>query len=127
VRSRVRVLLVDVPTLLRQILEEAITRHPDLELVPQAAAATGTSPNERPTLDAVIVGADAAQAPDQASALLDRWPRAQVVMLTAAGRDAALYELRPHRTQLGKLSPVEALQAIRDAVRRRQPGNGAWT
>jgi DNA-binding NarL/FixJ family response regulator len=117
------VLLIDMPPLLQQILEHAIAQHPDLQLVPEAAAASATPLKTRPALDAVIVGAEANEAADQASVLLDRWPKAQVVVVTAAGRDAALYELRPHRIQLGRLSPTEAVKAIRDAVWRRRSSN----
>jgi hypothetical protein len=117
------VVLLDLPPLLRQILAHAISEHPDLELLPEAAPAA-TLVETGPVLDAVIVGADAAQAAHRASVLLDRWPKAQVVVVTAAGRDAALYELRPHATPLGRLSPGETVQAIRDAVWRRRPVDG---
>jgi DNA-binding NarL/FixJ family response regulator len=122
--SSVRVLMIDMPPLLRQILEHAISQDSDFQLVPEAPAASATPVNTHSRVDAVIVGSEADDAARQASALLDRWPKAQVVVVTAAGRDAALYELRPHRTQLGTLSPVEAVTAIRDAVWRRRSSNG---
>lgn len=114
----IRVLLMDMPPLLRQILEHAISQHGDLQLIPEAGDTPGVATHRGTPPDAVIVCARASRAPHQASALLERWPRAQIVVVTAAGRDAALYELRPHRTELGQLSPAEAVQAIRDAVWR---------
>jgi DNA-binding NarL/FixJ family response regulator len=115
-----RVMLMDMPPLLREILEHAITQHDDLELMrePGRAPREGTQARTHP--DAVIVGTTAPEANDHATALLERWPQAQIVVVTAAGRNIALYELRPHKTELGQLSPAEAVQAIRRVVLRRR-------
>jgi hypothetical protein len=45
--------------------------------------------------------------------MLLRSPRSRVLALAADARRAVLYELRPHRTALGELSPGALLAAVR--------------
>jgi hypothetical protein len=44
--------------------------------------------------------------------LRDR-PRLRVIALSADGREASSFELRPHETKLGEVSPAALLEAIR--------------
>ena len=36
-------------------------------------------------------------------------------MIAISGRDAVMYELRPHKTPLGEMSPTRLIEAIRFA------------
>jgi DNA-binding NarL/FixJ family response regulator len=128
--ERVRVLLLEIPRLLREILAQAIDADGGCELLTESGSAWPIDGKTRP--DIVILGliaeGDAALVP----ALFACWPRAQVVTVMQAGNAAAVYELRPTHRLLGEMSPTEIVQTLRDAVRRNRgdatgnnDGNGA--
>ena len=102
-----RVLLSQMPQILREILEHAIVQHGDLELIGQGS---GAEHDDRP--DVVIVGGGLPSGPDLSRALLTEWPNARVVVLAPAEGDAALYELKPHMTGLGRPSAAELVEFI---------------
>ncbi|MEJ5990274.1 hypothetical protein WG902_09765 [Ramlibacter sp. PS3R-8] len=98
------VLLLELPRLLRGILEHAISTDADCELVRE--------PQDTP--DVVILGLTDANDSTLLPALFARWPGAQVMTLQAAGDDADLYELRLDRRTLAGVSPTEILQVLRE-------------
>lgn len=104
------VLLLEIPRLLRGILEHAIHADAHCQLVRQ--------PQEAP--DVVILGITDAVDTTLLPALFARWPRAQVMTLMAASDDAAIYELRLDRRTLTGASPVEILQVLRESAGHRQ-------
>lgn len=110
--SNIRVLIRDVPTKVRQILEQAISREPDMELIPEpvvSAQAGGSYQSLSP--DIVVVSANASQAAERACAVLDRWPESHVLMITAGGHRVLKFEV------LGEMSPDQVVEAVRSAVR----------
>src|SRR5688572_28691563 len=115
VEKPVRVLLLEMPQLLRGILEHAIQTHgaPDGLMDAPHALALSKEPDVSP--DVVILGLTAPGDTTLLSALFGRWPQAQVMTLTPAGHDAALYELRLGREALGAVSPAEIVQVVREA------------
>jgi hypothetical protein len=115
-----RVLLLEMPRLLRELLEHAIHQDTACELM-KASDATATS-GAPMSPDMVVLGLTADEDATLVPALLARWPRAQVVTVTQPGDVAALYELRRHRRPLGEVSPREIVQALRDAVERYRGG-----
>src|SRR6476660_986613 len=99
-----RILVIDMPEIMRRIIEDTIASEPDLQLLearPHAEA------------DVVIVGTPKSEEPDAAEAVLAQWPRSRVLMVAASGRHTVMYELRPFRTELGELSPADLVAAIR--------------
>jgi DNA-binding NarL/FixJ family response regulator len=112
--SNIRVLIQDTPTILREILEDAITSQSDMEVM---EGLVDRPPVEYPVPpDVVIVGGNDSQPAAGARALLTRWPRACVLVITARGHRVLMYQLRPRSTDLGEMSPNELIQAIRSAV-----------
>ena len=99
--------------LLREIVRETVTREPDLDVVAEYDADVPVrTAVERDDADFVIVGSDAAeQAAVRGLVATDLGVRA--IELQSNGRESVLYELRPHRVQLGELSPEKLLQTIR--------------
>ena len=85
----IRIVLADMPRMLRETLEEH-------------------------DADFVITGADVLR-PDDVDALLEARPRMKVLAVVGDGRDAFLYELRPQKVPLGEVSPHTLLEAIRAA------------
>jgi len=115
VLSPIRVLVRDVPPLVRDVLEHAFDGAPDMELIAENGAARRAAGPVVP--DAVIVAAEEASVID-IDRFLAHWPKARVVVLRLDGRGAVLYELRLFGSRLGDLSPAELLDAIRAAVRQ---------
>lgn len=122
VNGRVRVLLLEMSQTLRDILEHAIRAHPDFEVWRRNTEALGSRTAHRHDPDVVIFGSTAADDASRVTALCAEWPGAQVVSVMPTNGDAAIYELRPHRTSLGQLSASELMQALRETLRQRREG-----
>jgi hypothetical protein len=124
VSSRIRVLVHDMPAMLRDILRGVIAKEPDMELLGR------TSLLQRPRRSLpgepdVVVGSTADQQnPAGAEEWLQKWPRARVLLVSPSGRESVLYELRPHATPLGELSPPELVRVIRSGSRNAADATG---
>jgi hypothetical protein len=104
-----RVLLSRMPQILRDILEHAIVQQPDLQLL--ADGWPGHAGRGIPDVVVVAIAPnDAAGAP---LALLRQWPGARVIAVAPTDGEVALYELKPHVTDLGPVSATELVQVIR--------------
>jgi hypothetical protein len=104
----IRVLLVGLPRMLRDIVNGLVSVEPDLEIVGEF----GDGEAELDAIEAarasvVIAGA---QAPLLARRLVDR---VRVLGVSADGRDGVVYELRPQARVLGEMSPATLLAAVR--------------
>jgi DNA-binding NarL/FixJ family response regulator len=116
-QQRIRVLLVDMPRLLRDLIEHAIARAPDLEVV-------GTEPDveglERAAGETdpefVIVGLERGDLPESARAFLDARSRPRMLGVEAEEGTAVLYELTPRCVPIGTVTPDQLAGAIRDAA-----------
>jgi DNA-binding NarL/FixJ family response regulator len=104
--------------MLCDIVRETVQHQSDMTVVgefgPGAAFQAAT---KQIGADVVIVGTttpDDITIPGQLLAVL---PRARVLALAVGGRSAVMYELRPHRTELGEVSPQVLVDAIRGATR----------
>jgi len=116
----VRVVLLEVPKLLREILEHAMRSQGDYELVRDVWRIDAVPGELSATPDVVILGLNAAEDATLVPALFARWPAAQVMTVMQSGGDAAVYELSPRRQPLAHMSPDEILVTLRDSVRRRR-------
>lgn len=110
-----RVLLVDMPRLVRDLLERAIRAAPGLCLVDvredldDLRAATQEA---RPEFVVVGLGTDGAL-PPQAGDLLAEAARRKLLGIECRDGRAFLYELRPTTTALGEVAPEDVVAAIR--------------
>ena len=115
--ATIKVLLGEMPQTLREILEHALRDQRHIVLVNDRwSAASFSEIDEGP--DVLILGRAAYDEREPDHALLGRWLKTRVLLVTEAGRRTVLYELRPHRTELGELSPTELVGAIGAAGRR---------
>jgi DNA-binding NarL/FixJ family response regulator len=114
-----RVLLLEVPMLLRGILEHAIQQEPDYELIVDGTTALPTGSEQPTPPDVVIVGLTAVEDMPLLSALFARWPGAHVLTIMQTDGEAAVYKLTSQRQILGDMSPLEILSRLRDSVRRK--------
>jgi DNA-binding NarL/FixJ family response regulator len=113
--ERTRIVLIDMSPLLRDILREALSREPDLEVVGEHEAGIDVrAAVEGARADFVILGTDAAAA-DGVREVVGPDRRVRALEVAGDGRQSVLYELRPHREPLGEISPETLLRTIRAA------------
>ena len=112
--KRVRILVDEMPRLLREIVEAAVRFQPDMELV------NAPDGNDLPMVikgrqvDVVIAGEREADNPGLGEQLLLKNPHLKVVVVTEDGREARLFELR--QVRVPDVSPQGLVDAIRAAV-----------
>ena len=108
------VLLVDMPRLVRDLMEDALRRaagltpvvRENLDELPAAARSTGA--------EFVVVGvAEGGVLPPQAASLLDDAARRKLLGIEYRDGRAFLYELRPTTTPLGEVEPDGLVATIR--------------
>lgn len=106
VSNRVRILLNDVPPMLRGVLDEAAAQQPSIELID----GTSTSPGAGEEPDVEIVLAVTAD-PHQVTAARDLMCAShavRVALLTPEGRELVMYDLTGHPISVVDL-PTSAL------------------
>src|SRR5262245_42236892 len=99
-----------MPQLLREIIRSVVVAEADLELVAELSDARllgEAVPRHAPD---VVIGHST---PADIERLLRDRPRLKVLQVDDTGRSTVLYELKPHRTALGEVSPARLLSAIR--------------
>jgi DNA-binding NarL/FixJ family response regulator len=116
--SNIRVLIRDAPTMLRDILEQAISNEPGMEVIPEPVVPRQAPVDRPPSPDVVVVGVADSEPVERARGLLVRWPGSQVLLITARGHRVLRYELWPRGVDLGEMSPNQLVQAIRSAARQ---------
>lgn len=118
--SHVRVALVGCSGLLGDIIRKAVQEDPSIDVVAHLDA-TALSGGAADRIDADLVlwhNADEGQISGWLSAA-HASPR--VLATVADGRGASLWELRPHRTELGAVSPTVLVETIRAGVSQPVP------
>jgi DNA-binding NarL/FixJ family response regulator len=112
---RTRILLADLPRLLREIVTEALEAQSDMEVVASVADfETLAQTIEQSRAEVIVIGHDD---PEVAAGLLERCPPLAVIAVTGDAKESQYYELRPHRVELGEISPSELVETIRQATR----------
>jgi DNA-binding NarL/FixJ family response regulator len=111
--ERTRIVLIDMPPLLRDIVSNVLSGQPDLDVVAEHDDAVDIREAvERDQAQLVIVGSDAAsEACIRAVVGGSRGVRA--LEMRSDGSEGVLYELRPHRVVLGGISAETLLRTIR--------------
>lgn len=114
--DRARVVVLELPRLVQEIVEHAVGGQPDMEIVADLPTApTLPAALAEARADVVISGAEHGCA--ALSELLGELPRLKLLAVSDDARNAVLYELRPTRTPLGEVSPQTIVDAIRSARR----------
>src|SRR5437868_1797433 len=101
-----------MPRILRDIVQGVLAADPAVALETTAPSDTLSDALARLEPDVAIV-ADASATPEEYATLLYRHPQLRLVDIASDGRQAHLYELRPHRVGLGALSPETLLGVVR--------------
>ena len=111
--ERIRIVLIDMPRMLRDIVKYAVSTDDQVELVREYTERTdlaAAAARDRPHF--VIVGSEAFGS-EQVAAALATSPTLSVLALTADGRKLHLHELTPTRIEFGEISPGRLLEVIR--------------
>ncbi len=100
--------------MLCDIIRNVVADQPDMLVVGELPHRAGLLDGvERSQASVVVLGLSDSELPVECTALLATRPQTRVLGVAADGRRAFLYELRPHRTPLGEVSPAGLVEAIR--------------
>jgi DNA-binding NarL/FixJ family response regulator len=119
VSEPIRILLADMPRTLEELVSEAVSTQPDMEVV--GTVSDGESllaATRRARAQLVVVAASEDAVEQRYRRVVLQQPNVRVLALSEDGRETTLYEVRPHRVALGELSPGQLADAIRAALRR---------
>jgi len=107
-----RVLLATPPGLLRDLLEQILTGSSDVEVLvePEWAKVTRVVAESRP--DVLIVRRPRRGSVGLLRPIFEAAPSLRVLAVGVDGREAVLYELRPHAVLVGELSPQVLLDVV---------------
>ena|SRR5690348_14677126 len=112
-RLKVRVLVAGMPRMLTDIVRNIISSQADLEF---AGEAEGTKDLVRIAkekhADVLVVGAATIEDATGYSDILYRRPRMSIVAIDADARGAQVFDLRPHVSHLGDISPATLIAAL---------------
>jgi DNA-binding NarL/FixJ family response regulator len=112
--ERTRVLMLEIPTMLADLLKGIVQADDRIEIVAELTDASDlVEASTRCNADLVIVSLRNGDLPEACGALLSARPRMRVLGLAGHGRHGFLWELRPFRMALGEISPSTLLPAIR--------------
>jgi DNA-binding NarL/FixJ family response regulator len=112
-----KVLLHNMPPLVRDIVAAAICQQPDMEIID--AASIDVPPILRNAPDVAVVGTDGLEETIDPVELLLRWPRSRIVVMPISGANAVMWALHPERTTLEEMSPKRLIDVIRLAHEQR--------
>jgi DNA-binding NarL/FixJ family response regulator len=108
-------LLLGMPHMLRDLIREIVAQEDDLTVAGEIADESLLAAAARVDADFVIVGDDEPGASGRYLDLLEQRPRTKILALSGDGRDAVLWELHPRLVQLGEVSPMTVLAAVRSS------------
>lgn len=105
----IRVALIDMPRMLNQLVEEAVTRSPKLALVANVHEPSALRAEHAPAF--VVAGGDGIDDTGIARVLADL-PLARVLVIRDDGRSAYLFSRALGGVPLGELSPEDLVALI---------------
>ena len=113
--EQTRVILVDMPRMLGEIVKEVVSNEDDLEIVEEhdGDAALATT---RAGGSCVVITRLEDLDPASIGLFLGTRQQVRVLGLSTDGRDGAVYELRPDEYLLGEISQPLLLAAIRGTL-----------
>ena len=112
------VAFIEVPRMLREIVDDALSQRRDVRIVDETLNGDSlVEAVDRSGAAFVIVSADYI-GPAEVCRLLEERPRVKVFAIAGGGRDGCLYELRPNLVLVGDLSPKSLVQTV---LRNRTP------
>jgi DNA-binding NarL/FixJ family response regulator len=115
VAAAIQVLVAEMPPLLRDIVVNVVSKQTDMKLMSPEPRHGGSRRMRAAAPDVVVLAAAGADG-SRAAEWLGRWPHARVIVVETNARQSVVYELRPHATFMGELSPQQLVETIRRAA-----------
>jgi hypothetical protein len=114
----IRIVVIGLPQILRDVITDIVADQPDMELVGDLPENADPAMIEDLGGTFVAVGAGpSGELPDVCKGLLVRQAHGlRILGLSAEGRRGYLYELRPTEVAIGDVSPERLLNVIRAAI-----------
>jgi DNA-binding NarL/FixJ family response regulator len=113
--ERTRIVLIDMPPLLRDVIRGALVPEPDLDVVGEHDGPVDIrAAVEEDGADFVILGSGVASE-ESVRALIEPARGVRALEVLSDGTQSVLYELRPHRVALGEISTDTLLRTVRTA------------
>jgi hypothetical protein len=109
----IRVLLMNMPTLLFDMLRGIIVSIEDMHIVGETITRAGIFRAAAAARADVVILSDEDGSPDNCYEALYRRPRLKIFAISADGRLGSLYELRPRVKAIGDISAESLIAAIR--------------
>ena len=115
----IRILLVEIPRLMRDIVEAEVLAQPDMILVGTPATTAGLADEIHASApDFVLIGAEHRAAIPR---VLEERPWMRVLEIEGRAAEVHLYELHPRRFDLGPMTAPELIATIRGSGRTARP------
>jgi hypothetical protein len=102
-----------MPTLMLDIVHHVVATQPDMVIVDKVDAAELSAAVQRTRADVVVIGHDENGERNLFLSLLLRRPQLRVLAIADDGKSGCLYDLRPRRVRIGKISAGSLAEAIR--------------
>lgn len=110
--SSIRILLVGMPLMLRDIVKGILAAEPRVRIVGELDDGGSVVDQARVEADLAILGLRDSELPEIGVRLLTANPGTRLLGISSDGRKGFIYELRPHAIPLGELSPRVLVNAI---------------
>ena len=111
VLSKTCIAFIDMPRMLREIVDEALSTQRDVRLVDESSDGSLVAAVDRSGAGFLIVSSERI-GPADVCRLLEERPKVKVFAIADGGRDGCLYELRPNLLLVGELSPENLVQTV---------------
>lgn len=109
----IRVVLVDLPQMLSDIIRDILGRETDIVVAGETRTDDAELVEVLPEVDVAIVGTVDHELPPPCLELMRAHPHTRVLTVSGDARESFLYELRPWKMPLGSISPETLLEAVR--------------
>ena len=115
---RTRIFLAEMPRMLCDIITSVVATQRDMVVVGRLPDLPGLMTEVSKTgAEVVVIGLPDSTLPAECDRLFDAYPHIRVLGIAADGRRAFLYEMRPHQSPLGEVSPERLVEVIRGSTR----------
>jgi hypothetical protein len=112
---------VDMPRMLREIVDEAFSGRADVRLVDETRDGEGLVGAVDRSEAALVIVSSERVSPTEVCRLLDARPRVRVFAIADGGRDGCLYEQRPNLVLVDELSAASLVRNVLGAGDHRRP------
>jgi len=116
--ARSCIAFIDMPRMLREIVDDTLSGSGDVELVDETISGDGLAGAVDRTGAAFLIVSAEKIGPAGVCRLLEERPHVKVFAIADGGRDGCLYELRPNLVLVGDLSPQSLVRTVLDGAGR---------